>query len=140
EARLSGFNVMLAGGVNLLREPRNGRNFEYGGEDPYLAGVIVGNEIKGIQSNNVISTVKHYALNDQATGQSNLDARIDDAAARMSDLLAAQYAIETGQPGSVMCSYNIVNGKHSCENDWLLGTVLKGDWHYRGYVMSDWGA
>ena len=140
EARLSGFNVMLAGGVNLLREPRNGRNFEYGGEDPYLAGIIVGNEIKGIQSNNVISTVKHYAINDQATGQSELDARIDDAAARSSDLLAFQFAIETGQPGSVMCSYNIVNGKHSCENDWLLGTVLKGDWHYRGYVMSDWGA
>jgi beta-glucosidase len=140
EARLSGFNVMLAGGVNLLREPRNGRNFEYGGEDPYLAGVIVGNEIKGIQSNNVISTVKHYALNDQATGQSDLDARIGDAAARSSDLLAFQFAIETGQPGSVMCAYNIVNGKHSCENDWLLGTVLKGDWHYKGYVMSDWGA
>ena len=140
EARLSGFNVMLAGGVNLLREPRNGRNFEYGGEDPYLAGIIVGNEIKGIQSNNVISTVKHYALNDQATGQSDLDARIDDAAARSSDLLAFQFAIETGHPGSVMCSYNIVNAKHSCENDWLLGTVLKGDWHYPGYVMSDWGA
>ena len=140
EARLSGFNVMLAGGVNLLREPRNGRNFEYGGEDPYLAGIIVGNEIKGIQSNNVISTVKHYAMNDQATGQSDLDARIDDAAARSSDLLAFQFAIETGQPGSVMCSYNIVNSKHSCENDWLLTTVLKGDWHYSGYVMSDWGA
>ena len=140
EARMSGFNVMLAGGVNLLREPRNGRNFEYGGEDPYLAGIIVGNEIKGIQSNNVISTVKHYAMNDQATGQSSLDARIDDAAARSSDLLAFQFAIETGNPGSVMCSYNIVNGKHSCENDWLLGTVLKGDWHYKGYVMSDWGA
>ncbi len=140
EARMSGFNVMLAGGVNLLREPRNGRNFEYGGEDPYLAGIIVGNEIKGIQSNNVISTVKHYAFNDQATGQSSLDARIDDAAARSSDLLAFQFAIETGQPGSIMCSYNIVNGKHSCENDWLLGTVLKEDWRYKGYVMSDWGA
>jgi beta-glucosidase len=140
EARLSGFNVMLAGGVNLLREPRNGRNFEYGGEDPYLAGTIVGNEIKGIQSNNVISTVKHYALNDQATGQSDLDARIDDAAARSSDLLAFQFAIETGHPGAVMCSYNIVNAKHSCENDWLLGTVLKGDWRYPGFVMSDWGA
>ncbi len=140
EARKSGFNVMLAGGVNLLREPRNGRNFEYGGEDPYLAGLIVGNEIKGIQSNNVISTVKHYALNDQATGQSHLDARLDDAAARMSDLLAFQFAIETGQPGSVMCSYNIVQGKHACENDGLLTTVLKTDWRYKGYVMSDWGA
>ncbi|MGZ3306804.1 MAG: glycoside hydrolase family 3 protein, partial [Asticcacaulis sp.] len=140
EARASGFNVMLAGGVNLLREPRNGRNFEYGGEDPLLAGTIVGNEIKGIQSNHVISTVKHYAFNDQATDQSQSDARIDDAAGRMSDLLAFQIAIETGEPGSVMCSYNIVMGKHSCENDWLLSDVLKTDWRYKGYVMSDWGA
>ena len=140
EAKLSGFNVMLAGGVNLLREPRNGRNFEYGGEDPLLAGIIVGNEVRGIQSNHVISTMKHYALNDQSTSQSNLDGRISDANARMSDLLAFQFVNETGHPGSVMCSYNIVNGKHSCENAWLLGDVLKTDWGFKGYVMSDWGA
>ncbi len=140
EARLSGFNVQLAGGVNLLREPRNGRNFEYSGEDPLLAGTISGNEIKGIQSNHIISTVKHYALNDQSTSQSDLDGVIADAAARTSDLLAFQFASEVGDPGSVMCSYNIVNGKHACENDWLLTDVLKADWGYKGYVMSDWGA
>ncbi len=140
EARASGFNVMLAGGVNLARDPRNGRNFEYGGEDPLLAGTIVGAEIAGIQSNHIISTTKHYALNDLETGRKGHDARIDPAAARMSDLLAFQFAIERGDPGSVMCSYNKVNGDFACENDWLLNQVLKGDFAFRGYVMSDWGA
>ncbi len=140
EARASGFNVQLAGGVNLLRDPRNGRNFEYGGEDPLLAGTIVGSEIAGIQSNNIISTTKHYAMNDLETGRFVHDARIDPAAARMSDLLAFQFAIERGDPGSVMCAYNRVNGTYACENDWLLNKVLKGDFGYKGYVMSDWGA
>jgi beta-glucosidase len=140
EARASGFNVMLAGGVDLARDPRNGRNFEYGGEDPLLAGTIVGSEIAGIQSNHIISTTKHYALNDLETGRKGHDARIDPAAARMSDLLAFQLAIERGEPGSVMCAYNKVDGDFACENDWLLNRVLKGDFGFRGYVMSDWGA
>jgi beta-glucosidase len=88
EARSSGFNVQLAGGINLLREPRNGRNFEYGGEDPLLAANIVAAQIRGIQSNHIISTVKHYALNDQETNRMTADVRIDDRSARMSDLLA----------------------------------------------------
>jgi len=140
EARASGFNVMLAGGVNLLRDPRNGRNFEYGGEDPLLAGTIVGSEIAGIQSNRIISTVKHYALNDLETGRMGHDAQIDPAAARMSDLLAFQFAIERGDPGSVMCAYNRVNGAYACENKWLLTDMLRGAFGFRGYVMSDWGA
>ena len=140
EARASGFNVMLAGGVDLDRDPRNGRNFEYGGEDPLLAGTIVGSEIAGIQSNNIISTTKHFALNDLETGRKGHDAQIDPAAARMSDLLAFEFAIERGDPGAVMCSYNRVNGDYACENDWLLNRVLKGDFGFRGYVMSDWGA
>jgi beta-glucosidase len=140
QARASGFNVQLAGGVDLDRDPRNGRNFEYGGEDPLLAGTIVGSEIAGIQSNRIVSTTKHYALNDLETGRKGHDARIDPAAARMSDLLAFQFAIERGDPGSVMCSYNKVNGDFACENDWLLNRVLKGDFAYPGYVMSDWGA
>jgi beta-glucosidase len=139
EARSSGFNVMLAGGVNLLRDPRNGRNFEYGGEDPLLAGTMVGAQIAGIQSNNIISTTKHYAINDLETGRDWHDAIIDHDAARMSDLLAFQVAIEKGKPGSVMCSYNQVNGLHSCENRWLLTDVLRGAFRYPGYVMSDWG-
>ncbi|TFI58991.1 glycosyl hydrolase [Sphingomonas parva] len=140
EARLSGFNVMLAGGVNLIRDPRNGRNFEYGGEDPLLAGTMVGAQIAGIQSNKIISTVKHYALNDLETGRDYHDARIDPAAARMSDLLAFQFAIERSDPGSVMCAYNRVNGIYACENPWLLTDVLRKDWGWKGYVMSDWGA
>jgi beta-glucosidase len=140
EARASGFNVMLAGGVDLMRDPRNGRNFEYGGEDPLLAGTIVGSEIAGIQSNHIISTSKHYALNDLETGRKGHDARIDPSAARMSDLLAFQFAIERGDPGSIMCAYNRVNGDFACENSWLLNDVLKRDFRYPGYVMSDWGA
>ncbi len=140
EARASGFNVMLAGGVNLVREPRNGRNFEYGGEDPWLAGKMVGAQIKGIQSNAIVSTIKHYALNGQETGRFVLDAKIGEAEARTSDLLAFQFAIEDSDPHSVMCAYNRVNGDYACENDFLLNKVLKQDWGYKNYVMSDWGA
>ncbi len=140
EAFLSGFNVQLAGGMNLMREPRGGRNFEYGGEDPLLAGIITGHEIKGIQSQHVVSTMKHYAFNGQETNRFNIDHRIDEAAARQSDLLAFEFAVETGDPGSVMCAYNRVNGFYACENDWLLNRTLKKDWGYKGYVMSDWGA
>lgn len=140
EARLSGFNVMLGGSVNLAREPRNGRNFEYTGEDPLLAGVMAGEQIRGVQSNHIVSTVKHYAYNDQETGRSFLNVKIQDPAGRMSDLLAFQIAIERGNPGSVMCSYNRVNGPYGCEHDHLLNKVLKGDWGFKGYVMSDWGA
>ncbi|HEY6080433.1 MAG TPA: glycoside hydrolase family 3 C-terminal domain-containing protein [Polyangiaceae bacterium] len=140
EARATGFNVMLAGGVNLLRDPGNGRNFEYGGEDPLLAGTMVGALVRGIQSNHIVSTVKHYALNDQETGRKVVNVKIDEAAARMSDLLAFQLAIEQGDPGSIMCSYNLVNGVYACQNDWLLNRVLKSDWGFRGYVMTDWGA
>jgi beta-glucosidase len=140
EARQSGHNVLLAGGVNLVRDPRNGRNFEYGGEDPLLAGIMVGEQIRGIQSNNLISTLKHFAFNDQETGRFHHDTRISEPAARMSDLLAFQIALERGDPGSVMCSYNRVRGDYACESDWLLNKVLKKDWGFKGYVMSDWGA
>ena len=140
EARSTGFNVLLAGGVNLMREPRNGRNFEYGGEDPLLAGTMVGEQIRGIQSNHIISTVKHYAFNDQETNRNHINVKIEDKPGRMSDLLALQFAIERGDPGSVMCSYNRINGDYACENDYLLNEVLKKDWKYTGYVMSDWGA
>ena len=140
EARLSGFNVQLAGGVDLARDPRNGRNFEYGGEDPLLAGVMVGNEVGGIQSSHVVSTVKHYAFNDQESARNSIDVKVGDQAGRESDLLAFQIAIETGHPGSVMCSYNRVNGVYACESPYLLDEVLKRDWAYPGYVMSDWGA
>jgi beta-glucosidase len=140
EARQSGFNVMLAGGINLAREPRSGRNFEYGGEDPLLAADIVAAQIRGIQSNHIISTIKHFALNDQETNRTTLSVLIDERAARMSDLLAFELAIGLAQPGAVMCAYNRINGVYSSESPWLLDEVLKRDWRYKGFVMSDWGA
>jgi beta-glucosidase len=140
EARASGFNVLLGPGVNLAREVRGGRGFEYAGEDPLLAGTIAGAEIRGIQSQHVIAAVKHFALNDQETGRMVLSADIDRAQARESDLLAFELAVEQGEPGAVMCAYNRVNEVYACENPWLLERVLKSDWGFAGYVMSDWGA
>ena len=140
ETRQKGFNVLLNGGVNLTRDPFNGRNFEYVGEDPLLAGTIAGAAIGGIQSQHVISTTKHYLMNDQETGRGALDARIGSAALRESDLLAFEIAIEKGKPGSVMCAYNRVNGPYACENAFTLNQVLKTDWGWKGWVMSDWEA
>ena len=140
EAHAKGFNVLLAGGINLVRDPRNGRNFEYLGEDPLHSGLLGGAAVAGIQSQHVISTVKHFALNGQETGRHFVDVIIDEAAARESDLLAFEIAIERGQPGAVMSSYNKVNGAQASANDWLLNGVLKRDWHYKGWVMSDWGS
>jgi beta-glucosidase len=140
EARASGFNVLLGPGVNLVREVRGGRDFEYAGEDPLLAGTIAGAQIQGIQSQHVIAALKHFALNDQETGRSVLSADIDQGQVRQSDLLAFELAIEQGEPGTMMCAYNRFNGSYSCENRWLLERVLKGDWGFDGYVMSDWGA
>jgi beta-glucosidase len=140
EARAKGYNVLLAGGLDLAREPRDGRTFEYSGEDPWLAGVMVGEAIKGIQSQHIISTTKHFAMNDQETARIVVSADISDEAMRESDLLAFEIAIERGDPGAVMCSYNRVNNVYACENGYLLDTVLKNDWGYKGFVLSDWGA
>src|SRR5512147_473353 len=110
EARSRGFNVQLAGGVNLVRDPRNGRNFEYLSEDPLLSATLAAASIAGIQSEGVISTIKHYSLNCNETNRHWLNAIIDPAAHRESDLLAFQIAIERAQPGAVMTGYNMVNG------------------------------
>lgn len=140
EARWKGFNVLLAGGVNLVRDPRGGRNFEYLSEDPLLSGILGGQSIAGIQSNHIISTVKHFAFNNQETARKFADVTISEKSARESELLAFQMAIEIGRPGAVMCGYNRVNGPFACNSDWLLNRILKRDWGYRGFVMSDWGA
>jgi beta-glucosidase len=139
EARDRGYNVVLDGALNLAREPRGGRTFEYAGEDPLLAGTIAGETIRGIESARVISTMKHFALNDQETGRGALSANLPEAAMRESDLLALEIALEHGNPGAVMCSYNRVNGTYACENDFLLNHVLKQDWNFPGWVLSDWG-
>ncbi|WP_240147998.1 glycoside hydrolase family 3 protein [Luteibacter yeojuensis] len=139
EARGKGYGVLLAGGVNLTRDPRNGRNFEYAGEDPVLAGTIVGATVKGVQERKVVATVKHFVINDLESGRNTLSSDIDPVALRESDLLAFQLAIAKGDPGSVMSSYNRINGTYAGEHDWLLNQVLKQEWGFKGYVMSDWG-
>jgi beta-glucosidase len=139
EAAARGLNVVLGGGVDLAREPRGGRDFEYSGEDPLLAGIMVGAAVRGTQDQHVISTVKHFAANDQESQRNTLDVQMPWEALRESDLLAFEIAIEQGHPGAVMCAYNKVNGAYSCGNPALLNTILKHDWAYPGFVLSDWG-
>jgi len=140
EARIRGFNAVLAGGINLARDVRNGRNYEYYSEDPLLSAVLGAEAVNGIQGEGVISTLKHFCLNCNETNRHWLDAIIDPVAHRESDLLAFEIAIERSQPGAIMSSYNKVNGEYTGGNSALLEDVLKGAWGYPGWVMSDWGA
>ncbi|MGC2162303.1 MAG: glycoside hydrolase family 3 C-terminal domain-containing protein [Silvibacterium sp.] len=139
ELRAQGFNMSIGGGVDITREPRNGRNFEYAGEDPLLAGTITGNLMAGLQAEHIMGDIKHYAFNDQETGRNIYSANIGKRAARESDLLAFEIAIGIAKPAGVMCAYNRVNSVYSCENSWLLNDVLKKDFHFQGWVLSDWG-
>ena len=138
ELRDQGYNMSLGGGVNIARELRNGRNFEYMGEDPILAGTMVGSLIRGTQAQHVIGDIKHYALNDQESGRNAVNVNIDKRSMRESDLLAFEIGVHEGNPGGVMCSYNRVNGVYACENPYLLTDVLKKDWNFKGFVLSDW--
>src|ERR1700722_18580345 len=139
ELRAQGYNMTLGGGVNLTREPRNGRTFEYQGEDPLLAGTLAGNLAKGVQSLHIIGDLKHYALNDQESGRNAVNANIDKRSMRETDLRAFEIALGISDAGGVMCSYNRVNGVYACEIDYLLKEVLKKDFHFPGFVLSDWG-
>jgi beta-glucosidase len=139
ELRAQGFNMSLGGGVDITREPRNGRTFEYLGEDPVLAGKLVARLIQGTQSAHVIGDIKHYAFNDQESGRNSVNITIGKRAARESDLLAFEIGVAEGQPAAVMCSYNRVNGDFACENKYLLTDVLKKGWKFPGFVLSDWG-
>jgi beta-glucosidase len=139
ELRAQGFNMTLGGGVNLTRDPRNGRTFEYAGEDPLLAGTVVGNLMKCEQAQHVIGDIKHYALNDQETGRNIVNAVISRRALEESDLLAFHIGIRIANPGAVMCSYNRINGVFACENPTILRDTLKQSWGFKGFVLSDWG-
>jgi beta-glucosidase len=139
ELRAQGYNMSLGGGVDITREPRNGRTFEYLGEDPILAGTLVARLIQGTQSQHVIGDIKHYAFNDQESGRNSVNITVSKRAARESDLLAFEIGVEQGKPAAVMCSYNRVLGDFACENKWLLTDVLKKDWQFPGFVLSDWG-
>jgi beta-glucosidase len=139
ELRAQGFSMSLGGGGDITREPRNGRTFEYLGEDPILAGTLVARLIEGTQSQHVIGDIKHYAFNDQESGRNSVNITIGKRAARESDLLAFEIGVAQGHPAAVMCSYNRVNGDFACENKYLLTDVLKKDWQFPGFVLSDWG-
>ncbi len=139
DLRAQGYNMTLGGGVNITREPRNGRTFEYLGEDPVLAGTLVGHLMKCEQAQHVIGDIKHYAVNDQEAGRNEVDSIISKRAMRESDLLAFEIGVGIADPGAVMCSYNAVNGVFACENKYLLTDVLKKEWGFKGFVVSDWG-
>ena len=140
ELRAQGFNMSIGGGVDITREPRNGRNFEYAGEDPVLAGTMTGFLENGVKSEHVMSDIKHYALNDQETGRNVVNVLLDHKALRESDMLAFEIAIGISDPSGVMCSYNLYEGSWACENDYLLNQVLKKDLKFKGWVLSDWEA
>ena len=140
EVRDLGFNVSLGGTANIIREPRNGRNFECLGEDPLLIGKMLGRELKGTQDQQVIGNINRYAVNDQETGRVIGSAVIDRRAMQETDLLAFEIAIKESNVGTVMCAYNRVNSVFACENPYLLSDVLKKAWDYKGWVMTDWGA
>ena len=136
-----GINVNLGGNINLTgREPRDGRTFETKGEDPILAGKIAAAHLNAIQALHVIADIKHFAFNDQETGRTTANAIIDDRSGRESDLLAFEIGVQDANVQSVMCSYNLTDGQYDCENSYLLNQVLKHDWNYAGFVMSDWWA
>ena len=138
ELRAQGYNMTLGGGVNIARELRNGRNFEYMGEDPILAGTMVGQLMRGEQAQHVIGDIKHYALNDQESGRNAVNVHIDKRSMRETDLLAFEIGLRDSHAAAVMCSYNRINGDYACENKYLLNDLLKKDWHFPGFVLSDW--
>jgi beta-glucosidase len=139
ELRDQGYTMSLGGGINLAREPRNGRIFEYKGEDPILAGKLAGAEMKALQEQGIVGDIKHYALNDQESGRSYVNVKVGQRAIRESDLLAFEIAVKDSGAGAVMCSYNLLNGDYACENSYLLSDVLKKDFGFQGFVLSDWG-
>lgn len=140
DAKARGINILLAPGVNIYRAPMGGRNFEYFGEDPFLAGRMAVSYIKGVQSQGVVATVKHYAGNNQEWDRNNVSSDIDERTLQEIYLPAFKAAVTEGKVGAVMNSYNLVNGVHSTQNNHLNNDILKGAWKFDGIVMSDWVA
>ena len=140
DARARGVNFLLGPGVNIARSPVSGRNFEYLSEDPYLNGSLVVPYIEGVQSQGVSATVKHYALNNQEYNRHNVDVTADERTMREIYLPAFEAAVTEGHVDAVMDSYNLINGVHATQNDFLNLKVLKGEWGFQGVLMSDWDA
>ncbi|OXA95690.1 glycosyl hydrolase [Flavobacterium oncorhynchi] len=139
EARYRNKNVLLGPGVNIYRSPLNGRNFEYMGEDPFLASKMVVPYIKGVQSNGVAACVKHFALNNQETKRNSVDVIVDDRALYEIYLPAFKAAVQEGDVWSIMGAYNKYKGQQCCHNEFLLNDILRGEWGFKGAVVSDWG-
>ena len=133
-------SVVLGPAVNIKRSPLCGRNFEYFSEDPYLAGEMAVSHISGVQSRNVGTSIKHFAANSQEHRRMSSDARVDERTLREIYFPAFEQAVKRAQPWTVMCSYNKLNGTHASQNSWLLTEVLRNEWGFEGYVVSDWGA
>ena len=139
EARYREKDVLLGPGVNIYRTPYNGRNFEYMGEDPFLAGEMCVPYIKEVQKNGVAVCLKHFALNNQECNRHTADVDVDDRALYEIYLPAFKKGVEEGDAWSIMASYNLYKGQHLCHNKYLLDDVLKGEWKFDGAVISDWG-
>ena len=139
EARYRNKQVLLGPGVNIYRTPLNGRNFEYMGEDPYLASVLVVPYIKGMQQNGVGASVKHFALNNQELWRGHINVNLSDRALHEIYLPAFKSAVIDGDSWTIMGAYNKIRGQHACHNEMLLNKILKENWGYKGVVMTDWG-
>jgi len=139
EARYRKKDVLLAPGVNIYRTPLNGRNFEYMGEDPFLASVMAVPYIKGVQKNGVAACIKHYALNNQEVWRNEINVEVSDRALYEIYLPAFKAAVTEGHVWSVMGAYNKFRGQHCCHNELLLNKILKTDWNFDGVVITDWG-
>lgn len=140
ECQAEDLSVILGPAVNIKRSPLCGRNFEYFSEDPYLASQMAAAHIKGVQSKNVGTSIKHFAANNQEHRRMSCSSEVDERTLREIYLAAFETAIKEAKPDTVMCSYNRINGEFASENHWLLTEVLRDEWGFDGYVMSDWGA
>ncbi|MHA6531303.1 glycoside hydrolase family 3 C-terminal domain-containing protein [Paenibacillus sp. BAC0078] len=140
ECQAEDVSILLGPGANIKRSPLNGRNFEYFSEDPYLSSEMAANHIKGVQSQGVGTSLKHFAANNQEHRRMSTDAVIDERTLREIYLASFEGAVKKSQPWSVMCSYNRVNGEYASESETLLTRILRDEWGFEGFVVSDWGA
>lgn len=140
EASAEGIHTLLGPAINIKRSPLCGRNFEYFSEDPYLTGEMAVSYVNAVQSHGVGTSVKHFAANNQEHQRMNVNVHVSERALREIYLAAFEHVVKHAKPWTIMCSYNRINGKYSCENPWLLDQVLRKEWGYQGIVVTDWGA